>query len=75
MTEDRGVVRAWLWEVVAEVDDRYVGPVTQKVKKWVAVVKKWFTALGEKVKDEVTPSENKEETEPTTVVQPSMVTA
>ena len=61
-------------EVLADVYDQYVEPVTQKVKKWVAVVKKWFTALGEKVKDEVTPSENKEETEPTTVVQPSMVT-
>ena len=66
---------ASLLEVLADVYDQYVEPVTQKVKKWVAVVKKWFTALGEKVKDEVTPSENKEETEPTTVVQPSMVTA
>lgn len=65
---------ASLFEVLADVYDQYVEPVTQKVKKWVAVVKKWFTALGEKVKDEVTPSENKEETEPTTVVQPSMVT-
>lgn len=65
---------ASLLEVLADVYDQYVEPVTQKVKKWVAVVKKWFTALGEKVKDEVTPSENKEETEPTTVVQPSMVT-
>ena len=65
---------AYLLEVLADVYDQYVEPVTQKVKKWVAVVKKWFTALGEKVKDEVTPSENKEETEPTTVVQPSMVT-
>lgn len=66
---------ASLLEVLADVYDQYVEPVTQKVNKWVAVVKKWFTALGEKVKDEVTPSENKEETEPTTVVQPSMVTA
>lgn len=65
---------ASLLEVLADVYDQYVEPVTQKVKKWVAVVKEWFTALGEKVKDKVTPSENKEETEPTTVVQPSMVT-
>lgn len=65
---------ASLLEVLADVYDQYVEPVTQKLKKWVAVVKEWFATLGEKVKDEVTPSENKEETEPTTVVQPSMVT-
>lgn len=65
---------ASLLEVLADVYDQYVEPTTQKLKKWVAVVKEWFTALGEKVKDKVTSSENKEETEPTTVVQPSMVT-
>ena len=66
-----------LLDLLASVYDQYIEPVTQKVKNWAAIVKRWIDTVVDKVKGKVGSTVKTDEPveTPPTVAQPNPVLA